>query len=104
MGLIENLMMGGARRRRKSRKLRGGLKNPPLVEHAGLVGGKRSRKKRSSRKRTKGRSCKKGGNGLVPLGLLGALLAVGPKKHRGSKRRGSKRRGSKRRGSKRRSR
>jgi len=99
MSLIDQMgtLMGGSRhRRRRSRKLRGGSKHVSLVETAAPVGGKRSRRRRT-RSRTRRRSCKKGGNGLVPLGLLGTLLAVGPRKHRGSKRRGSKRRGSKRR-------
>ena len=88
-------LMGGTRhrrRRRRSRKLRGG-KCP--FDTAASVGGARSRRRRSRNRRSNKRSCKKGGNRLVPLGLLGALLAVGPKKHRGSKR--HRRRGSKRR-------
>jgi len=93
--------MGGSRHRRKrtkrrgSRKLRGGGCNDSLESHVG--GKKRSRRRRSKRhsKRCSKRHSKKGGNpGLVPLGLLGSLLALGPKKHRSkrNRRRGSKRR------------
>jgi hypothetical protein len=48
-----------------------------------LMGGGRHKKHRRSKRRKSRKGSRKGGSsGLVPLGLLGTLLALGPKKSR----------------------
>jgi hypothetical protein len=51
------------------------------------------RRRRTKGNRAKRRGTKRGGqSALVPLGLLGTLLAMGPKHHRKSKKRTRRRR------------
>jgi hypothetical protein len=103
MSLLQKFI-GGTRRkstkRRGSRKFKGGANLRPLhpapfpssSSQSAQKGGKKHRSRRHS---------KKGGSPLVPFGLLGTLLAVGPNRS-SSRRRGSRRRGSRRRGSRKR--
>lgn len=53
---------------------------------------KRAKGKHTKHKGTKHKRTRRGGSPLVPLGLLGALLAMGPKHHRRSKKRTRRRR------------
>ena len=82
-------LIGGKRRKgKRSRKSKGkhsrkhGGHGLPPLNPAAITGGKKHKK------RTRSRRPRRGGSPLVSLGLLGTLLAMGPKY--GSKKRRSK--------------
>ena len=82
MSLTETMANFTGGRRRRTRRTRGGVGCPYASLTATKGGG---RKKRSRRRRHKSR---KGGlsKQLVSLGLLGSVLALGPKKRKRSRR------------------